>query len=116
MSGECDKCNDHALECGCNSFYDSAKKSEFYHFGILPQICIHSLMEDEYSKMYTPREKCSCGYAEWLEGKMYIVKSANGYKFPQKDVHRCKNCNEVRMADLIAINESNNHPLSDPKV
>lgn len=103
MSGECSKCSENVLDCGCNSFYEIAKNSEFYHFDILPQICIHSLMEDEYSKMYTPREKCSCGCAEWLEGKMDIIKPVNGYKFPQKDVHRCKNCSEVRMADHISI-------------
>lgn len=29
--------------------------SAFYHFGIIPSICIHSLDEDEYSKMYIPK-------------------------------------------------------------
>ena len=80
-------------------------KSEFYHFGILPEICIHSPIEDKYSKMYTPREKCDCGCSEWIEGKMDIVKPVNGYQYPQKDVHRCKNCNEVRMADHIGVKD-----------
>jgi len=77
------------------------KSSEFAHFGILPEICIHSLVEDEYSKMYIPREKCDCGCRDWIEGKMDIVKPIKGYQFPKKDVNRCKNCNEVRMADHI---------------
>ncbi len=79
------------------------KNSEFYHFGILPEICIHSIVEDEYSKMYIPREKCDCGGTEWIEGKMDIVKPINGYRFPQKEVHRCKICNEVRVSDHIGL-------------
>lgn len=86
-----------------NSFYEASKKSEFFHFGILPQVCIHSLIEDDYSKMYEPRHKCDCNCAEWIEGKIDIIQPVDGYQFPQKDVHRCKNCNEVRMADHIGI-------------
>jgi hypothetical protein len=26
-----------------------------------------------------------------------------GHTFPRKDVHRCKNCNEVRLADYIGV-------------
>lgn len=77
-------------------------KSEFYHFGLLPQVCIHSPIEDQYSKMYTPRQACDCGCAEWIDGKMDIIVPV-GFKFPQKDVHRCKQCNEVRMADHIGV-------------
>lgn len=84
---------------------DWINKSEFYHFRILPQLCIHSIIEDEYSKMYIPREKCDCGCFEWIEGKMDIIKSEHGLKFPQKDVHRCKKCNEVRMADHIGLKD-----------
>ncbi len=84
---------------------DCIDKSEFYHFGILPRVCIHSPNEDEYLKMYIPREKCGCGNSEWISGKMDIVKPMNGYTFPQKDVHRCKDCNEVRMADHIGKDE-----------
>ena len=80
-------------------------KSEFFHFGLLPEICIHSLEVDQYSKMYVPREKCDCGFAEWVEGKMDIVKPMNGYRFPTKAVHRCKSCNEVRMADHIGVKD-----------
>lgn len=78
-------------------------KSEFHHFGILPAICIHSLAQDQYSKMYKPRLLCECGSDEWIEGKMDVIKPVNGYKFPQKDVHRCKSCNEVRVADHIGM-------------
>ncbi len=77
--------------------------SEFLHFGILPRICIHSLFEDQYSKMYIPRDTCKCGCAEWIESTMDIVKPVNGYEFPKKDVHRCKACHEVRMADHIGL-------------
>ncbi len=80
-------------------------KSEFYHFGILPQVCIHSTDEDEYSKSYIPREKCDCDHSEWVEGKMDIVKPIMGYNFPKKNVHRCKECNEIRMADHIGIKD-----------
>ena len=80
-----------------------SENSEFYNFGILPQICIHSLIEDEYSKMYIPRKQCDCGCAEWIEGKMDIIKPMNGYEFPKKDVHRCKECNEVRISDHIGL-------------
>lgn len=71
-------------------------KSEFYHFDVIPQVCIHSLVEDEYSKMYVPREVCECGCTEWVEGTMQMF-----IGLPLKDVHRCKACNEVRMADHI---------------
>lgn len=103
MSRECDKCGKHAVKCECNSFGGIIKNSPFYHYGILPEVCIHSTKEDEYSKMYSPREKCDCGSSEWIEGKMDIVQPVHGYKFPQKDVHRCKKCNEVRVADHIGI-------------
>lgn len=80
-------------------------KSPFFHFGLLPKICIHSLKEDQYSKMYTPREKCECGCVEWINSTMELLKPSNAYYFPPKEVHRCKNCNEVRMADHIGICE-----------
>ena len=78
-------------------------ESAFYHFGILPNICVHSLIEDEYSKMYFPRERCVCGSCEWIPGKMDIINPLHGFDFPKKDVHRCKECNEIRMADHIGI-------------
>ncbi len=78
-------------------------KSDFFNYGILPKICIHSLIEDPYSKMYIPRDKCECGGNEWIESTMDIVKPVKGYEFPKKDVHRCKECNEVRMADHIGV-------------
>lgn len=79
-------------------------KSEFYHFGILPQVCIHSLDEDEYSKMYIPQEKCKCGSSDWIESTMDII-VPKGFTFPQKRVHRCKECNEVRIANHIGYKE-----------
>lgn len=80
-------------------------KSEFYHFGIFPQICIHSLDEDEYSQMYTPQETCDCGCKEWIESTMKIVEDYMGYEFPLKRVHRCKYCNKVRISNHIGIKE-----------
>ena len=85
---------------------DAMNKSEFYHFGILPQVSIHSIIEDQYSKMYIPREKCDCGHNEWIEGEMDIIKPSFGFEFPKKPVHRCKKCKEVRMADHIGIQQT----------
>lgn len=79
--------------------------SEFYHFGILPQICIHSPIQDEYSKMYIPQEVCECGSKDWIDGKMDIIKPIYGLHFPKKDVHRCKKCNKVRMSNHIGIKD-----------
>lgn len=76
-------------------------KSEFYHFGILPGVCIHSLIEDQYSKMYIPRKKCDCGCLEWIEGEMDVMKPIPGFYSPKRHVHRCKNCKEVRLSDHI---------------
>lgn len=80
-------------------------ESAFYHFGILPSVCIHSPIEDQYSSMYIPREKCKCGCSEWVEGEMKIVEDSMGYEFPKKNVHRCKDCNDVRMADHIGVKD-----------
>lgn len=79
----------------------NTSKSEFFHFGILPQICIHSVIEDEYSKMYIPQKICNCGCEEWIQGTMDIIKPIPGFSFPKKDVHRCKECNSVRIANHI---------------
>ena len=73
--------------------------SAFYHFGILPSISIHSLDEDLYSPMYIPREICDCGCKEWKESTMKIIEDFQGYEYPKKRVHRCVQCNEVRIAD-----------------
>lgn len=80
---------------------DAMKKSEFFNFGLLPSVCIHSLVEDQYSALYIAREKCDCGCCEWVEGEMEMFKSlvSPEHKFPKKKVHRCSNCNEVRLAD-----------------
>ncbi len=75
------------------NLYESSKKSAFFNFGIVPQVCIHSPVQDEYSHMYIPNEICDCGCSEWTESTMEMFKG-----FPVKEVHRCKECNEVRMA------------------
>jgi hypothetical protein len=77
------------------------KKSDFFDFGIIPKVCIHSLQEDEYSKFYIPIDKCNCGCNKWVESEMNILKSKYGYSFPKKKVHRCAKCNEVRLANKI---------------
>lgn len=82
---------------------DLTTKSAFYHFGLLPEICVHSLVEDPYSKMYIARAKCECGCSEWVEGKMDLMQPVKNFKPIQKDVHRCKECNSVRMADHIGV-------------
>ncbi len=73
-------------------------ESEFFKYGKLPNVCIHSLSEDQYSKHYIPQERCDCGCEEWIEGKMKIIEDMGDYVYPLKDVHRCKECNEVRVA------------------
>ncbi len=78
-------------------------KSDFFHFGTLPNVCIHSLDEDEFSKMYIPQDRCNCGGNEWIDSTMKIIEDFMGYEFPKKRVHRCKACNEVRIAHHIGI-------------
>lgn len=81
------------------------KNSEFFHFGILPAVCIHSPLEDRYSKMYIPREKCDCGSLEWLEEgcSMRLGNYPDGTAI-YKNVHRCWFCSELRMSDHIGNN------------
>ncbi len=80
-------------------------KSEFYHFGLLPEICIHSLDEDEYSKMYTPNETCeACGGKEWIESTMRILDLPEKL-YPAKRVQKCKDCESVRIAHHIGIKD-----------
>jgi len=74
--------------------------SEFYHFGILPRVCIHSPEPDQYSHMYVPEERCKCGCVEWVDGKMPLAELM-GVPCMFKDVHRCKACNDIRMANHI---------------
>ena len=80
-------------------------KSAFYHFGLLPQICIHSIIEDQYSEMYVAETICKCGCSDWIESTMkaFII---DGITI-SKDVHRCKKCNSVRTASHIG-SEINN--------
>ncbi len=78
-------------------------KSAFYHFGILPQIYIHSPKEDQYSKSYIARVKCDCGCTEWLEDGCTMILGHYYDGTPiYKDVHRCKQCKEVRMAHHVS--------------
>jgi len=86
---------------------DYISKSEFYAFGILPGVCIHSPIEDQYSKMYKPRDKCDCGHDKWIDSTMDIVKPSLGFSFPKKDIHRCEKCREIRMADHIGLLNQN---------
>lgn len=82
--------------------------SEFYHFDILPQLTIHTVIPDDYSPMYKPRERCDCGCDEWLEEGCTMILGHYPDGTPvYKDVHRCKTCYEVRMADHIGIIQSN---------
>ncbi len=81
------------------------ENSAFFQFGLLPEICIHSLEEDQYSKSYVPRNICKCGASLWKESTMKIIEDSMGYEFPKKAVHRCIQCNEVRMADHIGIKD-----------
>lgn len=77
-------------------------KSDFYHFGTLPSVCIHSPIKDKYSKMYIPLEICECGCKEWVESTM--IKFIG---FSLDRVHRCKDCNTVRIANHIGSNMDN---------
>lgn len=70
--------------------------NEFYHFGILPQKCIHTPIPDQYSKMYIPQESCECGCKDWVDSTMELFKM-----MPVKHVHRCAACNEVRIANHL---------------
>jgi hypothetical protein len=92
-------------EAGEGRVMEEAKnKSEFYHFGILPRVCIHTPGEDQYSKMYKPREVCECGCKEWIDGTMALA-NIGGVECMFKDVHRCKECGKVRMSDHIGREE-----------
>lgn len=72
--------------------------SEFYHFGVLPSKCIHSPVEDQYSKSYIPEENCSeCSCNEWVDSTLRLGVFFEGISKP---VHKCKNCNKVRLASL----------------
>lgn len=85
----------------------NTNKSEFYHFGILPAVCIHSPLPDLYSKMYTPRETCDCGCSEWIqEGCTMILCHYPDGTPMYKDVHRCRYCAEVRMADHVGLKDN----------
>jgi hypothetical protein len=78
------------------------KDSAFLNFKLLPEVALHTIEEDEYSELYIPREKCDCGCSEWIEkGCTMILGFCYGDPI-YKDVHRCKECDEVRMADHIS--------------
>jgi len=78
--------------------------SAFYAFGLLPEICTHTPKEDHYSKMYVPDSECVCGCREWItSGCTMVLGHYNDGTPCYKDVHRCKECKEVRMATHIGI-------------
>ncbi len=83
--------------------------SALYQFGLLPEICIHTPKEDEYSKMYNPQKQCDCGCKEWIEeGCTMILGHYNDGTPMYKDVHRCKNCFKVRIATHIGAEKVDN--------
>jgi hypothetical protein len=79
--------------------------SEFLLSGKLPKVCIHTPLGDQYSKYYEPEKKCKCNCDNWIDGEMDIIKSIEGFNFPPKKVHRCKNCNAVRVAHMIEVQD-----------
>lgn len=40
------------------TFKEQQDKSEFFHFGLLPRVCIHIPKGDYYSHMYKAQEVC----------------------------------------------------------
>ena len=82
-------------------------ESAFLEFGLLPGVCIHSIIEDRYSKMYVARTICQCGCSEWVDSSIEIIRDLMGYEYPKKQMHRCKQCNQVRMADHISVSQGN---------
>jgi len=74
--------------------------SNFLSTGKLPDVCIHTPIEDAYSEYFLPRITCDCGSVDWMDGELKVIKDSFGYEFPKKPVHRCKSCNEIRLADL----------------
>lgn len=82
-------------------------KSAFYHYGKLPEVCIHSPIKDQYSDYYIPRVKCNCGSDEWIEEGCTMIIAHYPDNTPMyKDVHRCKKCHEVRMADHVDVQKN----------
>lgn len=81
---------------------------DFINYGTLPKVCIHTPIPDNFSPYYVPDEKCKCGCTDFIDGEMKILKDSFGYEFPKKFVHRCKNCNEVRLAYLCQAYEKIN--------
>jgi hypothetical protein len=86
---------------------DAMDNSEFYHFGVLPQLTIHSPIVDQYSHMYIPRDSCDCGCSEWKDGELDLIQPIRGFTLPKKQVHRCVNCSNLRMADHKGRKETN---------
>jgi hypothetical protein len=86
------------------TFKEALNNSAFAHFGLLPRVCIHQPEKDEYSHMYKAREVCDCGCNKWIDGKMALAQIMD-VQCMFKNVHRCKKCNEVRVADHIGKEE-----------
>lgn len=79
--------------------------NNFLYSGKLPRACIHSVVEDQYSAMYKPREKCACGCINWKEKDCTMILGTFEGKELVKAVHKCSACDEVRLADLIEVVE-----------
>ena len=73
---------------------------DFFNYGTLPKVCIHTPKPDNFSDYYSPRGICKCGSSDWIDGEMDILKSKIDHVWPKKPVHRCKKCEEVRLSDL----------------
>ncbi len=84
---------------------ENIDESAFYHFGILPAVCIYSAMEDQYSKMYVPRNKCDCGSDKWNEESWGMIIGHYGGIPVHKQVQGCAACGEVRLADHIGVKD-----------
>jgi len=74
--------------------------SDFLLSGKLPKICIHTPIEDQYSKYYEPEKVCECGCSEWKDSTTNILKNPDEFKLKPKDVHRCVKCSLIRIARL----------------
>lgn len=64
------------------------------------------MKKDPYCKMYKAQEVCDCGSKEWIEQGCTMILGHYPDGTPiYKDVHRCKKCNKVRLAQHIGYKE-----------
>lgn len=83
---------------------DIIAKSPFYYFGILPAWSIYSPVQDNYSDVYVPEKVCECGSIKWKKKQTMILGFQNGIPL-SKEIHRCKNCDKIRMAKHVGIKD-----------